>query len=156
MRVVDFMSGIITACAVGLVTVTCVDYYSEHHDEVVCLAQNIYFEAATEPALGQIAVANVTMNRVKHKAFPDTVCNVVWEPKQFSWTHDGKSDKPEDRAAYKEIYKLAAKVYDGTIEDVTDGALFYHADYIKTPSWTKPMTKVGQIGHHIFYQHDGR
>jgi len=78
-----------------------------------CLAQNIYFEAGNQPLAGQIAVANVVLNRVEHDKFPDSICGVVYQTKewrtswtgktipklgmcQFSWFCDGKSDKPKD------------------------------------------------------------
>ena len=119
--------------------------------ELKCLADNIYFESLIEPIAGQIAVANVTMNRVKSEWFPNTVCEVVWQSKQFSWTHDGRSDTPLVGKQYNAIYKLAEMVYTGKINDITEGATFYHADYV-TPAWAKKMDrKVVKIGRHIFY-----
>lgn len=119
--------------------------------ELKCLADNIYFESLIEPIAGQIAVANVTMNRVKSEWFPNTVCEVVWQSKQFSWTHDGKSDNPLVGKQYNAIYKLAEMVYTGKINDITEGSTFYHADYVN-PAWAKKMDrKVVKIGRHIFY-----
>lgn len=119
--------------------------------QIRCLADNIYFESLIEPVAGQIAVANVTMNRVKSEWFPNTVCEVVWQNKQFSWTHDGKSDIPLVGKQYNDIYKLAQMVYTGQIEDITEGSTFYHADYV-SPAWAKKMDrKVVKIGRHIFY-----
>jgi|DEB0MinimDraft_10_1074344.scaffolds.fasta_scaffold00577_19 spore germination cell wall hydrolase CwlJ-like protein len=119
--------------------------------ELKCLADNIYFESLIEPLAGQIAVANVTMNRVNSPHFPNTVCEVVWANKQFSWTHDGKSDTPVAGKQYDDIYKLAKDVYTGKISDITEGSTFYHADYVN-PSWAKKMDrKVVKIGRHIFY-----
>ena len=103
----------------------------------------------------QVAVGNVTMNRVTHSAFPDTVCDVVWERKQFSWTHDGKSDTPSSKSAYDEVYEIAKAVYNGNVMDITEGATFYHADYVN-PSWNKDMKRVAKIDTHIFYTHKGR
>ncbi len=62
-------------------------------DEVFCLAQNIYFEASVEHRVGKSAVAHVTLNRVDSPRYPDSVCEVVWQDRQFSWTQDGKSDR---------------------------------------------------------------
>lgn len=119
--------------------------------ELKCLADNIYFESLIEPIAGQIAVANVTMNRVASEHFPNTVCEVVWQSKQFSWTHDGKSDKPLAGKQYDDIYNLAEKVYTGKLPDITEGSTFYHADYV-SPAWAKKMDrKVVKIGRHIFY-----
>ena len=60
--------------------------------DIYCGAQNIYFEAGSEPFEGMMAIADVTINRKKDTRWPDSICNVVWQDKQFSWTHDGKSD----------------------------------------------------------------
>lgn len=123
--------------------------------ELECLANNIYFESLSEPVAGQIAVANVTMNRVASEYFPNTVCEVVWANSQFSWTHDGKSDTPVAGKQYNDIYKLAKDVYTGKIGDITEGSTFYHADYVN-PGWAKRMDrKVVKIGAHIFYWHEG-
>ena len=74
-----------------------------------CLALNVYFEARSEPMIAQFAVAQVTMNRVASEKYPDNVCDVVWQKKQFSWTHDGKSDKPKEAKAW-EVAQWVAKV----------------------------------------------
>jgi len=63
--------------------------YTEINKEIKCLADNIYFEARNESVKGQVAVASVTKNRVKSKHYPNTICKVVWEHRQFSWTLDG-------------------------------------------------------------------
>ena len=157
MRMTNIMSNIITVAIITGGVVSCVGAGANEirAAELKCLADNIYFEALTESDAGQIAVANVTMNRVKSKHFPNTVCDVVWEYKQFSWTHDGKSDVPGSKSAYKEVYEIAKAVYDGNIVDITEGSTFYHADYVN-PSWNKVMTRVAKIDTHIFYTHKGR
>lgn len=155
MRVVNIMAGIMNATIFGAVVAACTSVYTDAAAEIECLATNIYFEALTESEAGQVAVANVTMNRVKSKHFPNSVCEVVWEPKQFSWTHDGKSDTPADKKAYEEVYEIAKAVYYGNIVDITEGATFYHADYVN-PSWNKVMERVAKIDRHIFYKHEGR
>ena len=155
MRAINIMSNIITATIFGGILISCTHLTELKAAELKCLADNIYFEALTESEAGQIAVANVTMNRVKSKHFPNSVCDVVWESKQFSWTHDGKSDKPSSEKAYKEVYSIAESVYNGDIVDITEGATFYHADYVN-PSWNKVMTRVAKIDTHIFYTHKGR
>lgn len=156
MRAVNVMSGLINACIAGAIIVACAQSGKEDTDQIKCLADNIYFEAGIESDAGKIAVGNVTMNRVKSKHFPNTVCEVVWEDKQFSWTHDGKSDNPGDKVLYADIYEIARSVYNGNMLDITEGSTFYHADYISAPSWTKAMKKVGQIDQHIFYYYEGR
>jgi len=155
MRATNIMSNIITAAIFGGILVSCTHANESRAAEIECLATNIYFEALTESEAGQVAVANVTMNRVNSKHFPNSVCEVVWEPKQFSWTHDGKSDKPSSKKAYEEVYEIAKAVYDGNIVDITEGSTFYHADYVN-PSWNKVMQRVAKIDRHIFYKHEGR
>jgi len=149
------MTNMITAAIVAGTVAACSNAYKTDAAEIKCLADNIYFEALTESTAGQVAVGNVTMNRVTHSAFPDTVCDVVWERKQFSWTHDGKSDTPSSKKAYDEVYEIAKAVYNGNVMDITEGATFYHADYVN-PSWNKDMKRVAKIDTHIFYTHKGR
>ena len=62
-------------------------------DEIYCAAQNIYFESRGEPDIGQVAVALVVLNRVNDRRWPSTICDVVWQDKQFSWTHRSKSTR---------------------------------------------------------------
>ena len=127
--------------------------------ELRCLAQNIYFEARGERQAGQLAVGLVTMNRVKSKRFPSTVCKVVWQKRQFSWTHDGKSDRPTDMKAWKLAQKIAEFVYykydsfkersNGAL-DLTRGALHYYAPKMADPVWAKSKEVSRQIGGHVF------
>ena len=127
--------------------------------EVRCLALNIYFEARGEAQLGRFAVAAVTMNRVKSYKFPKTVCKVVWQRRQFSWTHDGKSDRPTDKKAWREARALAKMVYSkyfGIQEiskgawDITQGALHYYSISIPQPYWAKESRDSKTIGKHMF------
>lgn len=131
--------------------------------EVKCLADNIYFEAKSEPYEGQLAVAQVTLNRVEHPQYPKTVCAVVWQQNkdrrtgrkvaQFSWTLDGRSDVPKSKSAYEQAYAVAEEVllYGEKSAIIGTDALFYHANYVK-PRWARQMERVVQIGNHIFYQ----
>lgn len=105
--------------------------------------------------MGQLAVAEVTLNRVTSSRYPDTVCEVVWQRKQFSWTHDGKSDVPKDAKAWDmavRAAKLAMKHRDVVI--VGNGVTHYHADYVK-PYWTTAYERVAKVGTHIFYKAKG-
>lgn len=126
-------------------------------NEVRCLALNIYFEARSEPETGQRAVGHVVMNRVAHSRYPDSVCQVVQqggEKKlhrcQFSWWCDGLSDKPVNKEAWDQSLRLAQEIYLGVLEDTTDGALWYHAIYVK-PYWSNILLQGDKIGQHIFY-----
>lgn len=120
-----------------------------------CMALNIYHEARGESEEGQIAVAHVTVNRAEHSYFPNSICGVVWQDSQFSWTIDGRSDAANDREAYARAESIAEAVLLEHVDDPTDGALFYHATYINPPSWTRHMTVADRIGIHIFYHWDG-
>ena len=70
-------------------------------EQIYCGAQNAYFESQGEPDLGMVAVSQVVINRAKDNRWPDTICEVVWQDKQFSWTHDGKSDEIPLGSAYQ-------------------------------------------------------
>jgi len=129
--------------------------------QVMCLAENIFHEAAQEPKSGQVAVAFVTLNRVKNKQFPNDICSVVKQRKvrdicQFSWYCQGKKSFKRLTKDHVDVYnktiKLAVHVYANydKLNDPSNGALFYHADYVR-PHWRKGMNKVAMIGKHIFY-----
>ena len=127
--------------------------------ELRCLALNIYFEARGETTAGQLAVALVTLNRMKNRHYPNTICGVVWQKRQFSWTHDGKSDNPTDKRAWKLVNKIARFTYqrfDKLSErtrkalDLTKGALHYYAPQLADPYWAKIHTVTTSIGGHVF------
>jgi spore germination cell wall hydrolase CwlJ-like protein len=127
--------------------------------QVTCLAENIYFEAGHEPIEGQKAVAFVTLNRVQ-SGYADDICGVVKQKTgntcQFSWycdhTFTSRSLTMKQTPLYNEILQLATNVFLNfdRMKDVTNGATYYHADYVK-PGWTK-LKKETQIGRHIFYK----
>lgn len=133
-----------------------------------CLAQNIYFEAGNQPFAGKMAVANVTLNRVNDLQFPNTICDVVYQSAayykswtgetipqrgmcQFSWYCDGKSDEPKDSVTWIESIRIADIALESSNFDITEGSLWYHADYIH-PYWADHLTYVLQIENHIFYK----
>ena len=131
----------------------------DDHREINCLALNIYHEARGEPRNGQYAVAEVTMNRVASKHYPDTVCGVVyqqnWDARRkrmvgmFSWTELER--KPEIKSRlWIQARKIAELVYNDSYEPKLEGALFYHAHYIK-PGWARNKKPITRIGRHIFY-----
>ena len=123
----------------------------------ICLALNTYHEAKNQSLVGQIATAQVVMNRVEDDRFPNTICEVVkqgptrpsWEDPekeypikhrcQFSWYCDGKSDVPKNEKAWRKAQDVAFLVlYDKIKLDVTEGATHYHATYVK-PAWAKTI-----------------
>lgn len=127
-------------------------------EEKYCLQQNIYFEARNQSSIGKSAVAWVTLNRVEDSRYPDTICDVVWQRKQFSWTHDGKSDEPSKNVVEQRAWKKAGKIAETVLFEWVSGkespigdAVMFHADYVD-PYWTDAYTEVAQIDNHIFYE----
>lgn len=120
-------------------------------EDILCLAKNIYFEANNQSYLGQQAVAFVTLNRVKSDLYPNNICDVVWQPKQFSWTIDGKLNTPRNMRKFSIAIAAAAYVYSnyGYIKDPTEGAIMYHTVYVR-PWWHDYYTPTVIIGDHIF------
>jgi len=122
----------------------------------MCLALNMFFEARNESLSGQLMVAEVTLNRVASDRYPDTVCEVVWQRKQFSWTHDGLHDDPTrmsylDKLAWEDIEKSATYILENPEALINSGATHYHADYVQ-PYWTSEMEYLGKVGTHLFYK----
>jgi spore germination cell wall hydrolase CwlJ-like protein len=134
-------------------------------EEVTWLVKNVYFEARNQGIAGQLAVAMATINRVNDRRFPNTIKEVVTQAYtykngfpirhkcQFSWYCDGKSDKITDWKLYNQIYSLVVTYLQNRdiIFDLTEGAVFYHADYV-SPSWAKVKEKTIEIENHIFYR----
>jgi len=122
--------------------------------EVECLAKNIYFEAGSESRAGKIAVAEVTMNRVKSREFPRTVCGVVYQRTrntcQFSWVCQGKNTiRPS--SVWNESYKIAENILISKKSyGIIGSAKYFHATYVN-PAWATEKRVVNQIGNHIFY-----
>ena len=137
---------------------------------IECMALNIYHEARNLSTAGRLAVEQVTLNRVKSSKFPSSICDVVYRgqhwtatdgsryPKRdrchFSWYCDGKNDLPNNKNKYNESLTLAAQVVDGHWpDDITDGAMYYYADYIAAPRWTKGKIRSAVIDVHRFYRY---
>ena len=130
--------------------------------EKSCLATAIYFEFRSEPTLGQLAVANVVINRTKSQAYPSTICGVVFQGSnrlnscQFSFACDGKSDTPEAGQAWKKATALAylllpvhkKRKYDEFL--FVSNATHYHTIDVQ-PRWSKSLGRLNQIGRHMFY-----
>lgn len=115
-----------------------------------CLAIAIYYEARNQPLEGQHAVAEVILNRVESKRYPNTVCDVVWQPKQFSFTHDGLPERPQHHS-WGDIQQLAKEVLsEGSTRFLGLSSTHYHANYVQ-PYWTTAMEHEATIGDHIFY-----
>lgn len=123
-----------------------------------CLAEAIYFEARSEPWAGQVAVAQVVLNRVKNPTYPNSICGVVYQNKrwrnrcQFSFACDGKRDRIRDKSSYRKAQTIAREVIAGKhwLDKVGDST-HYHATYVR-PRWAPRMTRKGKIGQHIFFR----
>ena len=116
-----------------------------------CLAQAIYFEARGEPLAGQIAVAEVVLNRRDAQGFPNSVCGVTNQGCQFSYVCDGISDTMKSSLARQRSEKLASLMLSGHERKLTDGALYFHTPAVR-PSWSRKFTRTTKIGYHIFYR----
>ena len=123
--------------------------------EVECLARDIYFEAGGEPRAGKIAVAEVTMNRVKSKQFPRSVCGVVHQRVrgtcQFSWVCEGKKKVYKNSDAWKDSIKIAENILISKHHyGIIGSAKYFHATYVD-PAWAEQKQLIRKIGNHIFY-----
>ena len=136
----------------------------------ICPALNTYHEAKNQSLVGQVATAQVVMNRVADDRYPSTICEVVkqgptrpsWEDPakeypikhrcQFSWYCDGKPDVPKNEKAWRKAQDVAFLVlYNKITLDVTEGATHYHATYVR-PAWAKTKKRTTRIEKHIFYR----
>jgi len=165
----DFAFATVVGLSIGFISLMAYFAYAEswrsaaeqqRMADLGCLARNIYQEARGEPANGQQAVAEVTLNRVASNLFPDTVCEVVYEQRwdrergryvgAFSWTELDRVSQPRG-IAWDHALEIAEHVYDDEHDALTDDALFYHATTIE-PAWARSKTRVTKIGRHIFYE----
>jgi spore germination cell wall hydrolase CwlJ-like protein len=124
---------------------------SVYLQSVSCLAHNIYYEANTEPLEGKIAVAQVTLNRLADPNRPKTVCDVVFEPGQFAWTHAHPA--PINREAYLTSLHIAQRFLTMKERSAIIGkdVEFYHNVSIH-PAWADQHEEVATIGQHVFYR----
>lgn len=125
-----------------------------------CLTQAIYYEAANESEMGKRAVAQVVLNRLRHPAYPNSVCGVVYEGAnapvcQFSFTCDGSLLRPPMARQWQESRRVAQAALAGSVVPEVGSATHYHADYV-VPRWAFTLGKLDKIGTHIFYRFPGR
>jgi len=132
-----------------------------------CLAINTYYEARNQSKAGRLATMQVVINRVYSHHFPDDICSVVtqgptytnwlgneWPVRdqcQFSWYCDGLSDIPVEATTFFEMEELVEEFLSNNMIDFTDGALYYHAEYVE-PEWKNDYIVTAVIGNHIFYR----
>lgn len=140
-------------------------------EDLECLALNIYHEARGETQRGKLAVAHVTVNRVEHHRFPNSICGVVYQAVyskwwrenhgrnvpvrnmcQFSWYCDGKSDGTYDRRAWQESLLIAVSVLEEQTQDPTNGATHYFNPTLANPDWRHDFVQVAMVDSHLFYK----
>lgn len=160
---------------IGYITLAHAETPSKIQDEdLECLALNIYHEARSESLAGQYAVADVTINRVRDRRYPSTICGVVKQavlsqwgldrgmeiPRknmcQFSWYCDGLPDEPVETYSWLRAKDIAYDmIYLRKYSGITEGSTHYHANYVN-PSWNShpSMRLIGRIGDHIFYKEE--
>jgi hypothetical protein len=128
---------------------------------LACLAAAVYYEAAGEGLEGERAVAQVVLNRVRHPAFPNTVCGVVFQGAgrstgcQFTFTCDGSLLRVPSVIGWTKASLIAAEALRGRVEPAVGNATHYHATYV-VPVWRTSMDKIAHVGLHIFYRWKGR
>jgi hypothetical protein len=126
---------------------------------LLCLTQAVYYEAGFEPVDGRRAVAQVVLNRMRHPAFPKSICGVVYQGAgsgvcQFTFVCDGALYHAPARKAWIEAEAIARAALSGFVDSTVGEATHYHADYV-APRWAPLLAKVAQIGQHIFYRWPG-
>lgn len=130
-------------------------------DEMNCLSVAIYYEARSESFAGQSAVAEVILNRVRHRSYPDSICGVVYEGSdrstgcQFSFTCDGSLNRPARGRAWRRAQLVAEHVALGFAVPVTRNATHYHTTAVN-PYWSGSLVQTRQIGTHVFYRFPSR
>lgn len=132
----------------------------EYRKALECLSQAVYYEAAREPQLGQEGVAQVVLNRVRHPAYPKSVCGVVYQGAaratgcQFTFTCDGSLRWAPQAALWSRAKAVAARALAGHVDKTVGSATHYHAQYV-APYWAPTLVKMTQVGQHIFYRWTG-
>ncbi len=127
---------------------------------VDCLAATVYYEAAQEATAGQLAVMQVVINRMRHPAYPKTICGVVFQGQerrtgcQFSYTCDGSLRRQPSAAAWDRYRQMARAMLSGQVYAPVGLATHYHADYV-LPYWSASLDKLRVEGRHIFYRWKG-
>ena len=125
-----------------------------------CLTAAVYYEAASEPRAGQEAVAQVVLNRLRHPAFPKSVCGVIYDGVgtastcQFTFACDGSTSRRPVARLWETAREVAAAALSGHVAYQVGTATHYHAAWV-SPYWRSSLVSVGRIGHHLFYSMPG-
>jgi N-acetylmuramoyl-L-alanine amidase len=143
------LASLLTTITLGAASVNVSMLQSAKKSEIECLARNVYHEARGEPLEGQIAVAQVTVNRVESGEFQSSVCRAVYASRQFSWTIS-KTKKIKDTKAWEASVAIATAVLTKSVHLPDFKALYFHTKQAK-PSWNRNKRVLAVIGNHIFY-----
>ncbi len=129
-----------------------VDQSDDMSEQMRCLAGAVYFEARGEPLDGQLAVANVVINRADDRRFPASYCGVVFQRAQFSFVKNGRMPRIKtNSAAWDRAKSIARIAHDGMWESQVGEAVYFHAKYVR-PKWSYRKTRTATIDTHIFYR----
>jgi len=141
--------GLLTSIKLGIAEYGYLSMSQPKPQDIACLAKNIYMEARGEPIEGQIAVAQVTLNRLNSGSFGSSICKVVYAYKQFSWTLNS-SRKVKSNKEWEGSVAVATAVLKGSVHLPKFNALYFHTRQVK-PYWARTRTQVATIANHIFY-----
>jgi spore germination cell wall hydrolase CwlJ-like protein len=117
--------------------------------ELECMAKAVHHEASNQTLKGQLAVAQLILNRTRSDVFPKTICAVINQRGQFF--HTGSYRAPVRSPNWRRAIAVARLARQDAVAQIVPGALFYHADYVR-PNWSHKHTRLAQIGAHIFYR----
>lgn len=129
-----------------------VDQSDDMSEQMRCLAGTVYFESRGEPLAGQLAVAQVVINRAEDRRFPASYCGVVYQRAQFSFVKNGRMPRIKTGSAAWERAKSIARIaHDEMWESEAGDAVYFHANYVR-PKWSYRKTRTARIDTHIFYR----
>lgn len=118
-----------------------------------CLATNIYYEGANQPALGQLAIGLTTLVRAREEGWPSSICGVVKQPGQFSWVGKRTKQPKADQLPYLRILSLSNQILSGDFDNLLPlfSPTFFHTTGVN-PSWNRRLERLAVIKDHIFYE----
>lgn len=129
-----------------------IDTNVELTEQMQCLAGAVYFESRGEPLAGQLAVAQVVINRAEDRRWPASYCGVVYQRAQFSFVRGGRMPRINTSSqAWRRAVAVAQIAHDGLWESEAAEAVYFHASYVR-PRWSRSKTRVAQIDTHVFYR----
>jgi len=125
-----------------------------YNRQVHALALNIYHEARGESRQGQQMVGEVTLNRVRSSNYPNSICAVVYQRSQFSWTRNERRLRVTDSEQWKVAQEMSRKLISGRYRPISNGAThFYNPQMVHSrPDWSRRYTRIARVGNHVFYR----